>query len=113
MLILLAAGLYQFSSAKDRCLEYCRSPMIHFFANWKSGGWGGAQMGARIGIWCIACCWAIMMIGFVGGAMNLVWMGIATLIMTLEKLPDIGRRLTRPLGVLFLVAAGLAAAGLV
>jgi predicted metal-binding membrane protein len=54
----------------------------------------------------MACCWALMALGFVGGTMNLVWMGLATAFMVLEKLPDIGRWLTRPAGVL-LVAAGL------
>ncbi len=103
--LLIAAGIYQFTSAKDRCLDYCRTPMVHFLAAWRDGFAGGAWMGGRIGLYCVACCWAIMALGFVGGAMNLIWMGIATLIMTLEKLPDIGRWMTRPLGVAFLVAA--------
>ncbi len=104
-LLLAAAGIFQFTATKDRCLEYCRSPMIHFMARWRNGFGGGAWMGGRIGLYCIACCWAIMSLGFVGGAMNLLWMGIATLIMTLEKLPDIGRWMTRPLGAAFLGAA--------
>ncbi|MEO0914961.1 MAG: DUF2182 domain-containing protein, partial [Pseudomonadota bacterium] len=103
--LLAVAGIYQFTPAKDFCLEYCRSPMVHFLAHWRGGFGGGAFMGARIGIYCVACCWAIMSLGFVGGAMNLLWMGIATLLMTLEKLPDIGRWLTRPLGVAFLCGA--------
>ncbi|QHQ35462.1 DUF2182 domain-containing protein [Algicella marina] len=103
--LLAVAGGYQFTSAKERCLAHCRSPLMHLLADWRPGFGGGAWMGARIGLFCIGCCWAIMMIGFVGGAMNLLWMGIATLIMTLEKLPDIGRWLTRPLGLGFLLAA--------
>jgi len=102
--ILFVAGLYQFSAAKHFCLDHCRSPLVHFLRGWRDGAWGGARMGARIGLFCIGCCWSIMSIGFVGGAMNLVWMGIATLIMTLEKLPEIGRWLTRPLGAVFLCA---------
>ena len=102
--LLITAGLYQFTTLKDRCLEHCRSPMSHFLANWREGALGGVRMGAGIAVFCVGCCWSIMLIGFVGGAMNLVWMGIATAIMTLEKLPDIGRRLTLPLGVCFLAA---------
>jgi predicted metal-binding membrane protein len=63
-------------------------------------------MGAQLGVLCLGCCWALMTLGFVGGTMNLVWMGLATLFMTLEKLPDIGRVLTRPMGY-FLIAAGV------
>lgn len=103
--LLMLAGAYQLTDAKDRCLSYCRNPMSHFLSDWRDGFSGSARSGARIGLYCIACCWAIMLLGFVGGAMNLIWMGIAVTIMTLEKLPDIGRWLTRPLGICF-VAAG-------
>jgi predicted metal-binding membrane protein len=56
-------------------------------------------MGLHHGAYCVACCWGLMVIGFVGGVMDLLWMGGATLLMTLEKLPQVGRYLTRPLGV--------------
>ncbi|MEM6465504.1 MAG: DUF2182 domain-containing protein [Pseudomonadota bacterium] len=108
-ILLVIAGIYQFTPLKDRCAAHCRSPMVHFLASWHPGFAGGLRMGARDGAFCIGCCWAIMALGFVGGAMNLVWMGIATLIMTLEKLPDLGRWMTRPLGVAF-CAAGVALA---
>lgn len=111
--LLLLAGLYQFSSVKDRCLAHCRSPMQHFLSGWRPGGLGGVRMGVSIGVYCVGCCWSIMSLGFVGGAMNLLWMGAATLIMTLEKLPDLGRWLTRPLGVAFLVAAALTGFGVI
>ncbi len=103
--LLLIAGLYQFTASKDACLTKCRSPMTYFIGHWKAGPLGGALMGADLGIYCVGCCWAMMSLGFVGGVMNLVWMGVATLIMTMEKLPDIGRKLTRPLGIAFLLAA--------
>ncbi|MEO1551863.1 MAG: DUF2182 domain-containing protein [Pseudomonadota bacterium] len=107
--LLIIAGLYQFTPLKDRCAAHCRSPMVHFLAHWRPGFVGGVRMGARDGAFCIGCCWAIMALGFVGGAMNLAWMGAATLIMTLEKLPDLGRWMTRPLGAAFCVAGlGLA-----
>ena len=97
--LLLAAGIYQFTSLKDRCLAYCRSPMSQFLAFWRPGLGGGFIMGLRHGAWCVTCCWGLMVIGFVGGVMDLVWMGGATLLMTLEKLEPVGRYMTRPVGV--------------
>jgi predicted metal-binding membrane protein len=104
--LLLAAGAYQFSSLKEACLSQCRRPLMFFMQHWKPGLPAAFSMGLRLGVVCMACCWALMALGFVGGTMNLVWMGAATAFMVLEKLPDIGRWLTRPAGVL-LIAAGL------
>lgn len=101
--LLVAAGLYQFTSLKDRCLAHCRSPMFQFLAHWRPGFFGGVYMGLHHGVYCVACCWGLMVIGFVGGTMDLLWMGGATLMMTLEKLPDLGRYLTRPLGAALIV----------
>jgi predicted metal-binding membrane protein len=97
--LLLSAGVYQFTALKDRCLDHCRSPTFQFLAHWRTGFSGGAYMGLHHGAYCVACCWGLMVIGFVGGVMDLLWMGGATLLMTLEKLPQVGRYLTRPLGV--------------
>ena len=108
--LLVIAGLYQFSRTKDACLTKCRSPMTFFIGHWRGGALGGARMGAYLGLYCLGCCWTMMALGFIGGVMNLVWMGIATLIMTTEKLPDIGHRITRPLGGAFLLAALLVGA---
>lgn len=96
--LLLAAGVYQFTALKDRCIDHCRSPMVQFLAHWRLGFVGGIHMGIHHGVYCVACCWGLMVIGFVGGTMDLLWMGGATVLMTLEKLPDLGRLLTRPLG---------------
>ena len=96
--LLLSAGLYQFTALKDRCLAHCRSPTFQFLAHWRPGFAGGIYMGLHHGSYCVACCWGLMIIGFVGGTMDLLWMGGATLMMTLEKLPDIGKLLTKPLG---------------
>jgi predicted metal-binding membrane protein len=61
-------------------------------------------MGLRLGIVCVGCCWALMLLAFVGGTMNLAFMGLATVVMILEKLPDVGRLLTRPLAAVLIVA---------
>jgi predicted metal-binding membrane protein len=66
---------------------------------------GALRNGVRLGLVCLGCCWALMLLAFVGGVMNLAFMGLATVIMILEKLPDIGRWLTRPLGVGLLAAS--------
>ena len=108
--LLAVAGVYQFTATKEGCLTKCRSPMTFFIGHWRGGMLGGIRMGADLGVYCLGCCWAMMSLGFVGGVMNLVWMGVATLIMTLEKLPDIGRKITRPLGAAFLLAALLVGA---
>ena len=100
--LLLAAGAYQFSRLKEACLSKCRRPLMFFMQYWKPGAPAAFGMGARLGVVCMACCWALMALGFIGGTMNLVWMGLATAFMVLEKLPDIGRWLTRPAGVVLL-----------
>ena len=105
-LLLLAAGLYQFTSLKERCLHHCRTPMMQFLAHWRTGFSGGVIMGLHHGAYCVVCCWGLMAIGFVGGVMDLIWMGGATILMTLEKLPALGRWLTRPIGVALLIWAG-------
>jgi predicted metal-binding membrane protein len=104
--LLLMAGAWQFSRLKEACLSKCRRPLMFFMQYWKPGPLAAAGMGVRLGAVCLACCWALMLLGFVGGTMNLVWMGLATAFMVLEKLPDIGRWLTRPAGVL-LIAGGI------
>jgi predicted metal-binding membrane protein len=105
--LLVLAGLYQLSPAKAACLSKCRAPLTFFVANWRDGTAGAAAMGLRLGLVCVGCCWALMLLAFVGGTMNLAFMGLATLVMVLEKLPDVGRLLTRPLAAA-LIVAGLA-----
>ena len=105
--LLLAAGAYQFSTAKEACLAKCRHPLMFFMEYWAPGMKPAFTMGARLGVWCVGCCWLLMLLGLVGGAMNLLWMGAATLFMVLEKLPEIGRYLTKPLGAALLLAAAV------
>ena len=104
--LLTTAGLYQFSAFKEACLSKCRMPVTFFMQHWESGPW---RMGLRLGATCLGCCWALMLLAFVGGVMSLAFMGLATLIMTLEKLPDVGRWLNKPLGLALLGFAAFAA----
>jgi predicted metal-binding membrane protein len=102
--LLILAGLYQFSALKEACLSKCRAPLTFFMQHW---GEGAFRNGVRLGVVCLGCCWALMGLAFVGGVMNLAFMGIATLVMALEKLTWIGAVITRPLGGL-LIAGGIA-----
>ena len=104
--LLALAGAYQFSPIKEACLSKCRMPLTFFMQHWDEGA---VRNGLRLGAVCLGCCWALMLLAFVGGVMNIAFMGLATLLMALEKLPDIGRWLTRPLGVALLAGAAFVA----
>lgn len=99
---LLGAGVYQFTSLKNRCREACMRPMKFFMVHWRSGNVGAVKMGARHGLACLGCCAALMALAFVGGMGNWGFMALATAIMVVEKLPSVGRRVTAPLGVVLL-----------
>ena len=105
--ILITVGLFQFTHAKEICHGVCHSPVMYFFGYWKTGFSGGLRMGLGLGAFCVGCCWGFMVLGFVGGVMNLAWMGLATLFMVLEKLPAVGGIVKKPMGVA-LILAGIA-----
>ncbi len=101
--LLVLAGLYQWSALKAACLSQCRSPMRFFMVHWRDGRMGGFRMGLRHGVFCVGCCWALMVLMFVGGTMNLVWMAVLTVVMLLEKVLPRGDVFGRVLGVIFVV----------
>jgi predicted metal-binding membrane protein len=101
--LLIVAGLWQFTGAKTNCQSVCLTPMSYFLGRFRPGASGGARMGLELGLYCVGCCWAIMALGFVGGVMNLAWMGLATVFMVLEKLPEVGHVLRLPAGALLTV----------
>jgi predicted metal-binding membrane protein len=104
-LLLLLAGAFQFSSLKYKCLEKCRSPFAFVMAHWQGTRqrWQAFRLGIDQGIFCVGCCWALMLLMFVVGAGSLVWMLILALIMAIEKNVRWGRRLSAPVGVALLV----------
>ena len=104
--ILLGAGVYQFLPIKQACLSKCRTPLAFFLAEWRDGDAGAWQVGLRHGAYCVACCWALMAVMFVVGAMNLLWMGLLTLLFLAEKLVAPRWRVDQGIG-LALLAAGL------
>ena len=102
--VLVAAGLWQLSPAKDVCLRFCRSP-AHVLAGRVGGGAGRAFLtGLEHGAYCVGCCWALMALLFVGGIMNLWWVLGLALIVLVEKLWARGRAFARAIGVVLLVA---------
>ncbi len=103
--IVAIAGIYQLTPLKWACLKACRTPFQHFFS-WRPGLRGGTRMGARHGLSCLGCCWALMLVHFVVGLMNLVWMGVLAAVIFAEKVLPFGALTAKPLG-LALVALGL------
>ena len=102
--LLIIVGAFQFSRTKEICHGVCHAPMTYFLRSWRTGAGGGLRMGLGLGAFCVGCCWGFMVLGFVGGVMNLLWMGLATLFMVIEKLPQIGHYVTRPMGVTLLIS---------
>jgi predicted metal-binding membrane protein len=107
--ILCIAGLYQFSKLKYACLEKCRSPLSFLAGHWQGKAeWRQAlRLGATHGLFCVGCCWSLMLLMFVVGAGSLGAMLVLGVLMALEKNFSWGRRLSAPLG--FLLLAGAAA----
>jgi len=104
--LLLIAGLYQFSPLKRICLSSCRTPMAFLLGEWRAGVSGAFVMGLRHGLFCLGCCWALMALLFVGGAMNLAWVAALSITVAVEKLAPHGEHLARLLGAA-LIATGL------
>lgn len=103
---LIAAGIFQWSGLKDACLTKCRSPLDFLLNEWREGSTGVLVMGLRHGLFCVGCCWMLMLLMFVGGVMDLVWMAAITLYVLAEKLVPYMQLLGRLTGAL-LMAAGV------
>lgn len=105
-LLLITAGVYQWTPLKRVCLGECRSPMEQLSRDWRPGAVGAVRMGLRHGISCLGCCWVLMLLLFFGGVMNLLWIAGISLFVLLEKLAPFGAWGGRVSGLL-LAAAGL------
>ena len=105
-LVLIAAGLYQWTPLKGRCLAECRSPLGFLSREWREGARGALVMGVRHGAFCVGCCWVLMAVLFVVGVMNLLWVAAIAAFVLVEKAAPAGGRLGRGAGVL-LVAWGV------
>lgn len=105
-ILLLVAGVVQFSPLKQVCLRYCRTPMGFLLTEWREGVGGAWQMGFKHGLFCLGCCWALMVLLFVAGVMNLVWVAALTAAVIVEKLHPSGVVIGKLLGIL-LIAVGI------
>jgi predicted metal-binding membrane protein len=107
-IVLVAAGVYQWTPLKDVCLVQCRTPLQFLM---RHGGFRGdvpgcVLLGLRHGAYCVGCCWVLMTLLFVGGVMNVLWIALLALLVLLEKLTPCGRWIARIAGVAC-VAAGV------
>lgn len=104
--VLIAAGLYQYTLLKEACLKRCRSP-AHFLAahNWP-GTWGAFRTGCHHGAFCLGCCWALMMLLFVGGIMNLYWIVGLAIYVLVEKIVPHGIQFARTTGAALILFGG-------
>jgi predicted metal-binding membrane protein len=102
---LLLAGAYQLTPWKAACLQQCRSPLAFIMQRWRTGTRGALRMGLEHGAYCLGCCWALMLLLFAGGVMNLTIIVGLTIIVLIEKISPIGVLASRVLGVV-LMAAG-------
>jgi len=105
-LVLLAIGVYQWLPLKRACLEHCQSPAEFLVQHRRPGRSGALRMGARHGLYCLGCCWALMLLLFVGGVMNLLWVAAITVVVLTEKLVR-GAWFRRAIGIAACLAAGL------
>jgi predicted metal-binding membrane protein len=104
-LLLAIAGIYQLTPLKHACLTTCQSPMAFLSRRWRSGTFGAFRMGVDHGVYCVGCCWALMVLLFAGGVMNLVVIAALTLFVAFEKLVPLGVWGPRVTGAALLVAA--------
>ena len=111
--VLLLAGVYQFTPLKATCLEKCRSPYMFLVQHWRGRrpGRDAVRLGIRHGLFCLGCCWALMLLMFAVAGANLGWMLALGSVMAAERTTRWGRRLTRPLGGALVLWAALHAAG--
>ncbi len=103
--VLIAAGLYQLSSLKSACLRHCQSPARFLAEHNRPGASGAFSMGVIHGTFCLGCCWALMLLLFVGGIMNLYWIVAIAIYVALEKLLPRARWLIPATGI-GLIATG-------
>jgi predicted metal-binding membrane protein len=102
---LVAAGVYQWTPLKQACLRQCRSPLDFVLTHWRNGSGGAFSMGLRHGVFCLGCCWMLMLLLFVGGVMDFRWIAGIALFVLIEKLAPAGHWAGKATGAL-LVAWG-------
>ena len=105
-ILLLTAGIYQWTPLKGACLRACRSPLSFLTQHWRAGTTGAFRMGFDHGVYCLGCCWALMLLLFVGGVMNLWVIAALTALVLVEKIAPFGAQSSHVTGAV-LIGAGL------
>jgi predicted metal-binding membrane protein len=98
-LILIGAGVYQLTTLKSGCLRRCQSPLGFLLTNWREGTKGVIELALRHGIYCLGCCWALMLVLFAVGVMNLAWVAAITVFILVEKFGPAGSQISKAGGV--------------
>jgi predicted metal-binding membrane protein len=104
--LLILAGVYQFTPLKHACLASCSAPVAFLMRRWRDGTFGAFRLGLEHGVLCVGCCWALMLLLFAGGVMNLTVIAALTAFVLIEKLTPFGLRSVRVTGAA-LVAFGI------
>jgi predicted metal-binding membrane protein len=97
-LVLIAAGVYQWTPLKEVCLRVCQSPLGFLMTHWRPGYGGALRMGVEHGLYCSGCCWALMAVLVAAGAMGLAWVTLLALVIFAEKLLPGGQGAARLVG---------------
>jgi predicted metal-binding membrane protein len=84
-ILLIATGIFQWTPWKRACLAHCRSPLSFLLTDWRDGAKGAIAMGFKHGAYCTGCCWMLMILLFVAGVMNMLWVAVITILVVLEK----------------------------
>ncbi len=98
--LLIAAGLFQLTPIKNVCLTECRTPMSFLLIDWREGHRGALSMGVKQGTFCLGCCWILMLLLFVLGVMNILWIAALAGFVLIEKVAPAGSWISRATGVL-------------
>ena len=103
---LVLAGVYQWTPLKDVCLNQCRTPLGFIMTAWQEGKTGALRMGFHHGLFCVGCCWALMLILFAVGVMNMLWVILITLFVLVEKIVPVSPKYIRSISGLSLIIWG-------
>jgi predicted metal-binding membrane protein len=108
-LLLVAAGVYQFTPLKTSCLTQCQAPLrfLQRQGGFKRDAKGSALLGLKHGLYCVGCCWALMTLLFVGGVMNVLWIAALSILVLLEKVVPAGRLIGRAAGLVLITAGSI------
>ena len=110
-ILLIAAGIFQLTPLKNRCLSFCQNPFGFLMKDWREGKWGALLMGLKHGVFCTGCCWALMILLFVMGVMNIFWIGVISILVLLEKISPKDWPSSHISGILLILWGVLMAAG--